>query len=386
MRRLIDMDRPLIAMILLALLAGLVILYSGSARIALVDAPQGAGVVQRRLEQLVIGIGAMLLLAFTDPRWLRKLALPGAIVAGLLLVGVLATTAIRGTRGWLPVLGHSFQPVDVARVALILFLADRLARREDERGFKRRWLIPLIAVALASGLVALQPDYGSALAIGLCGAVLLVAARMPWRWVALGVLSLALLIGTAYEFSDRIRSRMDLPLQFDPQVLSPETYQLRQSLIGIGAGGLAGRGPGLGRQQGFLPDHHTDFIFAIVGEQYGLLGTLVLLALLVGIALRTLRIARGQREPFGRYLAAGVAGMIFIYSTLNIAVCLGLFPLTGVPLPFISHGGSALVMNLAAIGLVLSLSRQPEQARPLKRANREQREPIVEDLFGSGGA
>ena len=383
MRRLGDLDRPLLALILLLLIAGLAVLYSASAQGVLPDGAQSGSAVQHRLEQIFLGLGTMLLLALMDPRWLRRLALPGAVVAGLLLVGVLATSAIRGTRGWLPVLGQTFQPVDVARVALVLFLANYLAARDELREFRGRFLVPLLAVALASALVAIQPDYGSALALGLCGAILLVAARMPWRWGALGTLCLALLVAVADQSSDRIRSRMDLTLHFDAQVQSDDTYQLRQSLIGIGAGGLTGQGAGLGRQQGFLPDHNTDFIFAIAGEEYGLVGTLVLLFLLIGIALRCLAIARGQTDPFGRYLAAGVGGMIFVYSTLNIAVSLGLFPLTGVPLPFISHGGSALVMNLASLGLVLSVARQ-QPARSFRKAKRERGGPFHEDLFGSG--
>ncbi len=383
-----ELDRPLLAMILLAVLAGIVVLYTAIAQGLLT--PEGAGLgtgyLVRRLIQLALGMALMFLAALSDYRWLRRLAIPVALFACLLLVWVLATKAVRGTRGWLPILGHSFQPVDIARVALLLFMAERLAAREGERSSLRRFLWPLVALGLASGLVALQPDYGSALALGLTGAILLFVAGLPRRWLLYGALGFALLIGAAYQTSGRVRQRVDLVLQFDPGASSSEAYQLKQSLIGLGAGGPLGRGAGLGRQKGFLPDHHTDFIFAIVGEEFGLLGTIGLLCLLTAIPLRVLRISRRQVDSYAHYLAVGVAGMLFVYTVLNIAVAVGVFPVTGVPLPFISHGGSALVMNLLALGLVLGVSRdrrRPERQKLPRRARRKG-EPLLEDLYGRG--
>jgi cell division protein FtsW len=207
------------------------------------------------------------------------------------------------------------------------------------------------------------------------------------RWVLVGTLAVGLVVGGAYLGSERVRERVDLVLSFDPSTRSADAYQLRQSLIGLGAGGFLGQGAGQSRQARFLPDHHTDFIFAIVGEEYGLVGTLALLFLLLAIPLRILRLARQQSDDFAFYLAAGVAGMLFVYTSLNIAVAVGLFPVTGVPLPFVSHGGSALVINLSAVGFVLGLSRETARIEPrssargpLRRARRQD-EPLIEDLY-----
>jgi rod shape determining protein RodA len=378
-------DRTLLFLTLTALMAGLVVLYTASAQgfVPGAGGDPGAGYLMRRVVQMGIGLALLALAAASDYRWLRRLIVPGAMFACGLLLAVLFTEPIRGTRGWL----FGFQVVDLARLALLLFLADRLAARESERDPRRRFLWPLIAVAATTVLVALQPDLGSILALVLCSAFVLITARPPLRWVLAAGLIACLLAVTAYFVSDRVQERVDLVLHFDPNTSTPEGYQLRQSLIGLGAGGALGQGVGLGRQQRFLPDHHTDFILSIVGEEYGLLGTVGLLLLLMAIPLRILALARRQRDPYACYLAIGVGGMLFIYTSLNIAVAVGLFPVTGVPLPFISHGGSALVMNLLALGLVLGASREREAALrqgTLRRARRAQ--PVLEDLYRGGRA
>ena len=385
MRALRGVDRPLLGLILLVLLAGLVVLYAASSQVAALSGEDGGRFVLRRMIQIALGVACLGAAAMADYQWFRRFAILGAITSGVLLIWVLSAPMIKGTRGWLSLGAFTIQPVDVARVGLLVFMAERLASREEVEGW-RRFLWPAGALLLAVGLVAVQPDYGSALALGLSGACVLLAARLPWRWVLSAGLLAALLVAGAYMGSDRIRERIDLTLHFDATEQTDENYQLRQSLIGIGAGGGFGQGAGMNRQRIFLPDHHTDFIFAIVGEEYGFLGTSILLILLTALSLRVLRIARRQEDPFARYLAAGVGGMLFVYTALNSAVALGLFPLTGVPLPFISHGGSALVMNLLALGLVLSISRENgegAQARPRRR--RARGDMVVEDLFGRQG-
>jgi len=377
------LDRPLMALILLAILAGMVVLGSAvaSGEWKLHGPGHGSAYLLRRLTQLAVGLALMLVLALTDHRWLRRLA-PAAGLLGLaLLVAVLFTASVRGTRGWI----GGFQAVDVARVGLLLLLAERLAARVSEERPWRRFALPLGALALATGLVALQPDFGSALALALCGGAVLLAAAPPRRWLLAGLLALVVAGASGYRLSDRIQRRVDLTYRASSLEETGETYQLRQSLIGLGAGGLWGQGAARSRQKSFLPDHHTDFILAIAGEEFGLLGTLTLLGLLTALALRALRLAARQADPFACYLAAGVGATIFVYTTLNMAVALGLFPLTGVPLPFVSHGGSALVMHLAALGLVLSVTRARSAARPARRRAAPREDFLVENLFGGRG-
>ncbi len=384
MKMLRGLDRPLLGLILLVLLAGLVVLYAASSQVAAQAGEGGGRFVMRRLIQISLGLACLGTAALADYRWFRRLAILGAVSAGIMLIWVLSTPEIKGTRGWLSLGPFTIQPVDVARVALLIFMADRLAAREESEGW-RRFLWAGMALVAAVALVAMQPDYGSALALGLSGACVLLAARLPWRWILGAGLAGLLVAGGLYLGSDRVRERVDLTLHFDASERTAENYQLRQSLIGIGAGGGLGRGAGMNRQRIFLPDHHTDFIFAIVGEEYGFFGASILLVLLTALSLRVLRIARRQEDPFARYLAAGVGGMLFVYTGLNLFVALGLFPLTGVPLPFISHGGSALVMNLLALGLVLSIARDGGQALPRPSRRRAGRS-MAEDLFGRAGA
>lgn len=380
-------DRTLFLLMLCLLMAGLVVLYAASAQPGAAGGA-GGGIIVRRLVQIALGGAFLFAAALCDLRLIRRLAPFAALVGAGLLLWVLTMPMIKGTRGWLSLGGFSIQPVDVARVALMLFMAERLATHEEVPGWRRfQW--PAIALGAGVLLVAIQPDFGSALALGLSGGVLLVAARLPWRWLGAVLLAAALLAGSLYVASDRVRHRVDLTRHFDTETNSAENYQLRQSLIGIGAGGPLGQGAGRNRQRIFLPDHHTDFIFAIVGEEYGFVGATLLLVLLTALSLRVLRVARRQADPFARYLAAGLGGMLAVYTGINLAVALGLFPLTGVPLPFISHGGSALVMNMLAIGLVLAVSRE----EPLRVAQARRRrlfsrgrvsEPLAEDLFGRG--
>ncbi len=389
MRVLRGVDRPLLGLTLLLLLAGIVILYSASAQLGPPGVGGGGGdYIVRRLVQIALGMAGLILVAMSDLRWIRRAAPVAALACGGLLLWVLSAPMIKGTRGWLSIAGFSIQPVDAARVGLLLFMADRLARGEELPDWRRfKW--PVIALGAAVLLVLLQPDFGSALALGLSGACVLIAARLPWRWLGAALLAALLVAGSLYLASGRVRQRVDITRNFDATENSAENYQLRQSLIGIGAGGALGQGAGRNRQRIFLPDHHTDFIFAIVGEEYGFVGGLVLIGLLTALSLRALRIARRQADHFARYLAAGMGGMLFVYTAINLAVALGLFPLTGVPLPLISHGGSALVMNLVALGLVLAVSREEPlrvaqaRRRSLFRRGRVE-EPVAEDLFGRG--
>ncbi|MCP4548912.1 MAG: FtsW/RodA/SpoVE family cell cycle protein [bacterium] len=372
LNRLLRMDHWLLVLIGLSAMAGILVILAASG--------SGGSLLFTRLKHLGFGCLLMIGVSLINYRLLKRLAFPVAIASVLILISVLFTTGSRGTRGWIPFFGITLQAVDVARVGLVVFMANRLAVASEEITFWRRFGWALGALTLFCLLVCLQPDFGSAMALGLTGAVILFIAHLPKRLFFAGGLILALLIVGGYLGSDRIRDRINLTVKYDPAVITDEGYQLRQSLIGIGAGGVTGQGAGRGRQKIFLPDHHTDFIYSIVGEEFGLLGTFSLLVLLSALALRVLSIAGRQVDLFARYLTTGVGGMLFIYSTLNIAVTLGLFPLTGVPLPFISHGGSALVMNLIALGMVLSISADSRKTET--KRGRPQRERVVyENLF-----
>jgi len=379
-RALANLDPILLLLLLLLIVYGTIMLYSASSSETHSGPEQGTRMLLRRGMQVLVGAVLLLALAFMDLRLVRRLAPWAWGMSLLLLLAVLFLPGSRGTRGWL--LGQSLQVVEVARVSTLVIMASLLARRAGDGGIRARFQAPVLILAASVLPVVLQPDYGSALALALCGGLLLVAAGLPKRIILAGLLLLAATGALGYQFSSRIQGRIDATYRVDVTQLEDDTYQLGQSLIGIGAGGLTGEGPGKSRQKSFfLPDHHTDFIFAIVGEELGLLGAAAVLALLGALIWRILRIASRQSEAFPRYLASAMAVMIFVYAGLNLSVNLGLFPLTGLPLPFFSHGGSALVMNMAGMGLVLSAARGgPEPSRSLRRARREG-EPVLEDLF-----
>lgn len=371
-----QLDRPLLFYLALLLLFGSVMLYSASSVQRQGGLEWGVHQLLRRGGQIGVGIFFLAVLALIDRHWIHRLTPAAWALSMGLLVLVLFTSGSRGTRGWL--IGESLQPVEAARVACIVLMARLLAAREGLLGFWPRFRAPMIVLGATVLLVTFQPDFGSAMAVGLCGALLLVAAGLPRRMILAGLLGLLLVSAAGYQLSGRIRERVDWTYRVDPTQLREETYQLGQSLIGLGAGGLTGAGPGASRQKTFfLPDHHTDFIYAIVGEELGLIGSLGVLTILLLMAWRMVRIGFGSEDPFARYLSAGLGSMVFVYASLNMAVATGLFPLTGLPLPFFSNGGSALVMNMAAVGMVLGVSRGQ---RPVPRRRRESKAGF-ENLF-----
>jgi len=373
------LDRTLLFLLVFLILFGTVMLYSAASSEKAGGPERGVRVLLRRTAQVLVGGALLLLLALLDLRVVRRLAPWAWGISLVLLVAVLFLPGSRGTKGWL--LGQSIQVVEAARVSMLVYMASLLAESRRRKNWRERFLPPALVLLASLAPVILQPDFGSALALGLSGALLLVAAGLPRRIILLGLIIFAGVVLAGYQFSGRIHKRIDATYRVDVTHLDEDTYQLGQSLIGIGAGGWRGEGPGKSRQKSFfLPDHHTDFIFSIVAEELGLWGALaviLLLALLIG---RMLRIAFLQEDAFARYLSAGMASMIFVYSGLNLSVSVGLFPLTGLPLPFFSYGGSALVMNMAGVGLALSAARQGA-GRKRPTLPRRERGPVFEDLF-----
>ncbi len=374
------LDHSLLFLLLMLILFGTVMLYSASSPEKSGGPEWGGKMLMRRAAQVFVGMGLLVLLAFLDLRIIRRLAPWAWGISLVLLIAVLFLPGNRGTKGWL--WGQSIQVAEAARVSMLVFMSALLADFKDRKDLRGRFLWPLLVLAVSVIPIVLQPDYGSALALSLCGGFLLMAAGLPKRIILAGLLLLALISVGGYQFSSRIQSRVDSTYRVDVTQLEDETYQLGQSLIGIGAGGLRGEGPGKSRQKSFfLPDHHTDFIFAIVGEELGIWGALGVIVLLGLLIWRMMRIAFAQSDAFPRNLAAGMASMIFVYAGLNLSVNLGLFPLTGLPLPFFSHGGSALVMNMAGVGLVLSVARQSQDRPGRRRIFRHEQEPAMENLF-----
>ena len=263
-----------------------------------------------------------------------------------------------GARRWLTVGGFSFQPSEIAKFALVVYISDMFVRKQ--RWIKEFWrgLVPiLIIVGITTGLILKQPDLGTVIAMGMVVAVMLFVAGARLRYLVVMGLSV---LPFFYVFIARVPYRRARIINF----LSPWSdplgsgFQIVQSFLALGSGGVFGVGMGQSRQKLFyLPAAHTDFIFSIIGEELGLLGTMLVISLFIGLIWCGTKIVLRSTDLFGHFLAVGIMSTISLQTVINIGVVTGSFPTKGLPLPFISFGGSCMVMYLVAIGVLLSIHR-----------------------------
>lgn len=358
---------------------GLVMVGSASSVISLDEYGSAWYIFSR--EVLWMGVGAIAFVACARlpyQRW-RRLATPVMVVSlGLVLVVLLPGIGVHaeGSSRWIGYGQFRLQPSELMKLALVLFGAD-LAVKRSARGSNYRMLVGpmLIVTFLSACLVVLQPDMGTAVVLVCIGIALVFAAGVPMGPVlkTLGaVAGLGVVAGFALPYR---RARL---LSFiDPGAHSSTSgYQVLQSLVGLGSGHLFGLGLGGGREQwGFLPNAHTDFIFSVVGEELGLAGTLMVLLLLGALAWFGLRAASRSRDQFGGLLAVGVVAWLATETVINVGAVIGVLPVTGIPLPFISYGGSSLVITLAGAGILTNVARQERQPSPDRPRTRAARRP-----------
>jgi len=311
----------------------------------------------------VAGIAAMFFVSKINYQRYRGAARILLFISIVLLVLVLipGIGLIRNNaRRWLGVGDlFTFQPSEIAKVAIVIYFSDSISRKRDKMRSFRYGILPYVAIlVLVAGLVALEPHLSGAILILGVGAILMLVGGINWGWVFAAIGAAA---GALYFILFVIRyntSRIEMwhnPWA-DPQGAG---YQLSQSLISIGSGGLLGVGLGKGRQKFlYLPEEHNDFIFAIVCEELGLIGATIIMVLFAALILRGYWIALHARDRFGSLLVVGVTSLIAMQTFLNIGVVTGLLPTTGISLPFFSYGGTALMLQLAEMGIVLSVSRQ----------------------------
>jgi cell division protein FtsW len=352
------LEYHLLVLVTLALVAfGLVMVYSASSARALLGADDPAYYLKRQALYAVAGLVALVLLSRTDYRRLRHAAGPLLLASFVLLVAVLAIgTAVNGARRWIPLGTLTFQPSELAKLALALWTAGLLARRPAPQTLSELVRPIGLVVGAACALILVEPDLGSALAIAIMGAAILLVAGTPVRTLAAGsgitgVLVLAAIWLEPYR-RERIFSFID-PWH-DPQGAG---FQSVQAMIALGSGGIFGVGLGESVQKiYYLPEASTDMIFAIVGEELGLVGVLAVIGAFALFAYAGLNIALRCRDPFGKRLAAGLTALVCGQAAVNVSAVMGLAPLTGVPLPFVSYGGSSLVVGLASVGILLNIA------------------------------
>lgn len=352
---------PLLLFAVLALVGfGLVMVYSASAITAYDKLGDSFFFLKRQAAAAAIGFVAMALAMKLGYRRMARLAYPVLLIAIALLVVVLVPgvgTVVGGARRWLRVPGVSVQPAELAKLAWVIYLAYSLAKKQEKvKSFSIGFLPHLGVATLLVVLCMLEPDFGSAVALLFLMFVMLFAAGARLSYLVGLVLAA---IPFAYAAIATSPYRMKRITAFlDPWANRQGSgYQVAESLMSIGSGGLTGLGLGEGRQKlYFLPEAHTDFIFAIVGEELGLVGVGLLVLLYAVVIWRGLRAALRATEAFGTYLGLGVTSLIAFQACVNMAVAMGLVPTKGLTLPFISYGGSSLVVLMGAAGLLLSVS------------------------------
>ena len=352
----------LMGLTLLILSFGLVTLYSASSVYAIRQGVPDTYFVLRQTVGAGVGLTLLLACAYLPYRVWSPLAWPlVAVSAFMLLLCVLPWTRsiapeINGARRWLQV-GVTIQPSEIAKIAVIVWTAATAVRKAEHFRSLRRGLLPFLVVwAVLVGLIAAEPDLSTAMVVGLLGLVVVFSAgaRIA-HFVFLG-----LLVSPLVWWQLQVGYRVERMRVFFDQLSDPSGagYQVKQSLVAFGSGGISGVGIGEGRQKyGFLPEAHNDFIFAMIGEEWGFVGVVVLVALYVSMVLIGFRIASRAPDLFGELLAVGCASMIAVQATLHMAVGLALAPATGLALPLVSYGRSNLIVTFVAIGILISVAR-----------------------------
>lgn len=344
---------------------GLLVIYSASHQTA------GVGLLLRQAGGIIIGLLGMWLLIRVDYRsWSRYWRLCFFATALVLLATLLIAHPINGARSWVGVGALRVQPSEFAKFAIILALAGLLARFGPRLQHPAFFVRSLLWVAVPILLVLAQPDFGTAMVLCAIWLVMVTVAGARWWMIAAVCLGAALLFTVAWclpmpNGKTLLKAYQKQRLDFIHADPAGNGYHQRQARIAIGAGGFFGRGylHGTQTQRGFLPEQSTDFIFAVVGEEFGFLGCAVVLGLYLFILFRLFRIVEEAESAFGRLVVAGVTAMFAVHVLINIGMCLSLSPVTGIPLPLVSYGGSNVLTNLLGLGAALNISRYRQAQR-----------------------
>ncbi len=362
-----SVDRGVAVTFILLLAVGLLTLYAAS----YYNAQDNGGALSEVASQLfgvAVGAAGMAVMLRVDYRLLARPWLCGGLLAAsLVMLALVAIPGVgrmlNGSRRWLKLGPVSFQPSELAKYSMILYLARAMSQKRRDVTRLFRGLAPLFVLpGLMFMLILLQPNLSTA------GSILIVTAVMAMiagaRWAHLGMIGAAgMALGTFYALSEDYRRARLMSFRHPFDYMTNEGYQLSQSLLAFGSGGLFGMGPGMGRQKfAFLPYPESDFIFAVVGEDVGWVGCMAVLALFAAFLFFGLRVAMRCPDRFGSMLAGGITCMIGIQCVLNVAVVIGMVPTTGLPLPFFSAGGTSVSILMCAVGVLLNVSRNSDLA------------------------
>jgi cell division protein FtsW len=382
-----ELEGRLLVLVTLGLVAfGLVMVYSATSAAAALGGADPSAYLKRQAAYAVLGVLLLIGASRLDYRKLKNLA-PALVLSSIVLCGLVlvAGTEVNGARRWLSFGPAAFQPSELAKLALAVWAAAYLTRRRAPQKL-RELLRPIgLLTGLFCILILLEPDLGTVIAIVVMLTAVLLVAGTPPRTLGAGA-GLAVALGLAAIWIEPYRRARVFSFLHPWHDAQGAGFQIVQAMIGLGSGGVLGDGLGQGIQKvNYLPEAHTDMIFAVIGEELGLVGSTMLILAYALFAYAGLRIALVSRDPFGKRLAAAIVALVCGQAVINLAAVLGLAPLTGIPLPFVSYGGSSLVVQLASVGVLLNIAGGHAQTRRAAVPDRGRRDGGTRPARARGG-
>ena len=354
------LDYGLLYTIVILLAIGVVMVYSASSYFAMVNYNDSTAFLKKQALFAAIGFTAMIFISRCDYHKLKKLTGILFVITPILLVVVYLFPATKGAQRWIKLGPFSFQPSELAKYAVVIILANIITNKGEK--IKEFWkgIVPCFIVGGGfAALILAQKILSIAAVTGFVTFIMVFVAGARKRFMFGVITPLILFAGSFFTLFEDYRRRRLLNFINPWKDPAGDGYQLIQSFYALGAGGVTGLGIGQSRQKTlYMPEPHNDFIFAIIGEELGLIGCTVVILLFVIFVYRGIKIAMNAKDEYGTLLAVGITSIIGLQAIINIAVVTGSMPVTGVPLPFISYGGTALVFNLMAMGILLNISRQ----------------------------
>jgi len=366
----------------------LVVVYSASAFWSELKFQNTAYLLKSHLFKVLAGMILLFVVAKLDYHKYQKYAFHILMISGFLLIVALGQRVIiKGAARWIHLGVFSFEPSEVARIAVVFFIAAYLSENSDRLHDYRNLFKPLIVSASVAFLIVLQPNFSTAVMIFAVIGMMFVAGGVRKLHLAVLVAGIIIVAAGVLTFESYRVARVQTWIHH-----GSGNYQVLQSIIGFGNGGIVGVGPGNSRQRNlFLPESYGDFIYSIIGEEYGLWGSILVMSVFLFIALRGTAIAKLAPDKFGSLLATGITSGICLYAFVNAGVAIGLFPTTGLPMPFVSYGGTAMIVNSVAVGVILNISKQvPEPTadeitsaglRKSKKVRMRDNDPVVGRVY-----